>query len=224
MTASRPNGEQLLNQTVLRRVQQLRAEVRLSEARPNDGRCGNVAAALETEFGWERQWGYLKLLDTTVSWVHCWNRLADGTIIDATADQYQDLWLGDVVSIPPSNPFALHYLHDPRTWTLHWQRAPGGLPVGLHCESGSESVTVPFDEDSPAWRLTAATVLRLLTGWDLDERVIDLAARTLRASAASGDTTTTDDLIRPLVIESIQHLARSSESPWIAPEFREPVA
>src|SRR5579875_915253 len=78
---------------VVQRIYEIRGEVRRRDARPNDGRCGNVAAALEAEFGWPSQHGYLKLLDATVSWIHCWNRLPNGTIVDATADQFQSLWL-----------------------------------------------------------------------------------------------------------------------------------
>lgn len=94
--------------TTLERIRRLRAEVRLRDARPNDGRCGRVAEALETEFGWQRQSGYLKLLDESVSWVHCWNLLDDGSILDATADQFQDLWHGDVIMINSADPRRSH--------------------------------------------------------------------------------------------------------------------
>ncbi len=84
---------------VLQRILELRREVRLADARPNDGRCGNVAAAIAAEFGWKRECGYLRLRDGSVSWVHCWNRVDDVGIVDATADQFGSLWLGDVAVI-----------------------------------------------------------------------------------------------------------------------------
>lgn len=51
----------------------LRRQVRFQDGRPYDARCSNVAAALQAQFGWQ----------------HCWNRLADGSILDATADQFE---------------------------------------------------------------------------------------------------------------------------------------
>ncbi len=81
---------------VLQQILELRRQVRVADARPNDGRCGNVAAAITGEFGWMRECGYLRLRDGSVSWVHCWNRVGDAGIVDATADQFGSLWLGDV--------------------------------------------------------------------------------------------------------------------------------
>ncbi len=131
---------------VRRRIAELRAEVRLRDARPNDGRCGHVAEALETEFGWSRRSGYLLLLDRTVSWVHCWNQLDDGTIIDATADQFQELWLGEVITIEPSSPRWSHYLAGPAEWHLLPRCADDGRPT-VTCRSGDE-VRVLSAEDS----------------------------------------------------------------------------
>ena len=53
----------------------LRRRVRFQDGRPYDARCGRVAAALEAQFGWTRQWGRLRLLGARVCWRHCWNRL-----------------------------------------------------------------------------------------------------------------------------------------------------
>ncbi len=50
-----------------------------------------------------------------------------------------------------------------------------------------------------------------------------LAARTLRAKADTSDTATTDELVRPLVTEHIEHLARHRRRPWIAHEFAGPI-
>jgi len=210
--------------SALRRIYELRGEVRRRDARPNDGRCGNVATALEIEFGWQRQSGYLKLLDDTVSWVHCWNRLADGTIVDATADQFQGLWLGDVVTVDPSSPMAANYLHAPREWELHLGRAAVGEHIeSLRCVSGDDAqVQSPDNPDRP-WQSLARDALRLVTGWELNDELVTLAARALRAKFATAETASTEDLIRPLLTASIQHLGRQRRQPWIAAEFLEPI-
>lgn len=217
-------GDDPRDAAVLRRIYELRAEVRRRDARPNDGRCGNVSAALEAEFGWLGQWGYLRLLDGTVSWVHCWNRLADGTIVDATADQYQDLWLGDVVTVRPSSPMAANYLHAPREWELHFGRGSmGEHPRCLRCVSDADvQILEPDDPDHP-WPSLARAVLRVLTGWNLDDDLVELAARALRAKAATCDVTSTAELTRPLLTASIQHLGSRAKQPWIAAEFLEPL-
>lgn len=209
---------------VLRRVHELRADVRHRDARPNDGRCGNVSTALETEFGWQGQWGYLRLLDGTVSWVHCWNLLADGTIVDATADQYQDLWLGDVVVVEPSSPMAARYLHAPREWELRLSRGPIGEEVEcLSCVSdGDVHELAPEDPNRP-WLSLARGVLHVVTGWELPGDLVELAARALRAKAATADVCSSADLTRPLLTASIQHLGKRRREPWIAAEFLEPI-
>lgn len=210
--------------SVLRRIYAVRSEVRRQDARPNDGRCGNVTKALESEFGWPGQWGYLRLLDGSVSWVHCWNRLDDGTIVDATADQYQGLWLGDVVILDGSNPPATNYLHEPRKWELRFLRnAATGRIEGLECLFGNEvRIVAPEDVDRPWMSLTRA-VLALVTGWELDDDLVGLAARALRGKASLAETLSTSDLTSPLILASIQHIAKHSTSPWIAAEFREPL-
>ena len=206
---------------VLRRIHELRAEVRRRDARPNDGRCGNVSSALEAEFGWQGQHGYLKLLDGTVSWVHCWNRLPDGTIVDATADQFQGLWLGDVVTVDSSDPLVGNYLHDPREWEIHFRPTAGERIDSVECVAGGEVRVLTADDPDRPWRSLAGGVLQVVTGWVLADDVVDLAARVLRAKAATAATASTEDVVHPLLIASIQHFGGGR--PWIAPEFREPV-
>lgn len=203
--------------SVVRRIYDIRSEVRRRDARPNDGRCGNVAAALETEFGWPRQSGYLKLLDDTVSWVHCWNRLADGTVVDATADQFQGLWLGDVITIDPSDPMSANYRHAPSEWKFHFDQ---DALDRVTCYSGDD---VQFVLCEATWTLRARAVLRLVTGWELGDELVELAARVLRAKASTEDVITSGELTHPLLIWSIQHLGKQSTPPWIAAEFRAPL-
>jgi hypothetical protein len=63
----------------------IRRRVRLASGRP-DGRCGKVAEAIAAELGWAYRWGHLRLLDGEICWIHCWNQLPDGRVVDATAD------------------------------------------------------------------------------------------------------------------------------------------
>ena len=94
----------------------LRRRVRFQDGRPYDARCGRVAAALEAQFGWTRQWGRLRLLDARVCWRHCWNQLADGRILDATADQFESRWLGDLVVLEADDSHATAYQPTPPQW------------------------------------------------------------------------------------------------------------
>lgn len=218
-TSSRANpGDRL----AIRRIYELRRGVRLADARPNDGRCGNVAAAIENEFGWTRECGYLRLLDGSVNWVHCWNRVDEGGIVDATADQFGDLWLGDVVAIDADDASASHYLPNPQEWILR-PGSESGNPTSLVCTlGGDERLIVAHDLDHP-WPSLARETLRLVTGWDLNDQLVGVAARALRAKITTTAETSTSHLIRPLVTESIQDFGRRTPDPWIAAEFRDPL-
>jgi len=68
----------------------LRRQVRFQDGRPDDARCSKVAAALEAQFGWPRKSGRLRLLIGRVCWLHCWNQLADGRILDAVRDSVEE--------------------------------------------------------------------------------------------------------------------------------------
>jgi len=213
-----------LDPDLLDRVYAIRRAVRHRDARPNDGRCGNVAEALAAQLGWERQWGYLRLLDETVSWVHCWNCLPDGSIVDATADQFEDLWLGDIVVLDATDERATHYLHAPTEWKLSFEdRDAVGTPLTIRCESNGSGTTLAAADASRPWLSLAHLVLQLVTGWDVHPRLVALAAMTLRAKASTADVTTTAEVTRPLLTDTIQHLARRSPEPWIASEFRDPM-
>lgn len=197
-----------------RRVLDLRSAVRLRDRRPNDGRCGHVSEALEAEFGWQRRCGYLLLLNSMISWVHCWNVRADGTVVDATADQFQDQWLGDMITVRPDDPYHDHYRPRAPEWMITVD--PSG-PV-LHCRSGAETQLIMGDEPERPWFGLARSFVLMMTGCTVHDQVVDLAARVLRAHAGGTEPISSTDLLHPLVIQSI----RLSE-PWIAPEFRDPV-
>ena len=206
----------------LRRIHALRREVRLNDARPNDGRCGNVAAAIAAEFGWPRECGYLRLRDGSVSWVHCWNRADDDTVIDATSDQFGDLWVGDTAVLPAGDGMADHYLPNPRDWTLTRQDA-ADRPTILVCHSDDDQETqlIRVDDPQNPWHSLTQQTLELLTGWTLDDRLVRIATHALRARLSTAGHASTSTLIRPLVTESIQHFGRRNPEPWIANEFME---
>lgn len=69
----------------------------------------------------------------------------------------------------------------------------------------------------------AGVVAILVTGWQLEDNLVDLAARSLRARLACTGTASTAMLIRPLVTASIQHFALLAPEPWTAVEFNEPL-
>src|SRR6266849_837837 len=95
----------------------LRRRVRFQDGRPYDARCRPVAA-LEAKFGWPLRWGRLRLLDSRVCWQHCWNQLADGRILDASDDQFESRWLGDIVVLDALDPHATAYQPAPPPWTF----------------------------------------------------------------------------------------------------------
>jgi hypothetical protein len=212
----------LLALDVLQRIHAVRRSVRLRDGRPNDGRCGNVTSALSSALGWAGESGYLRLLDGTVSWVHCWNRLPDGTIVDATADQYQELWLGDVAVVAPDDPMAGHYLSAPRTWSLVFEPSSDGL--GVVCTSGPCVRTVRSSLPRP-WVSLTRDVLLVVTGWELPDELVEVAARALRAKASTGSEWSSEELVHLLLIWSIQRSGSrgGGRLPWIAAEFLEPL-
>src|SRR5438128_8592410 len=107
----------------------LRQRVRFQDGRPYDARCSKVAAALEAQFGWKREWGRLRLLDARVCWQHCWNQLVDGRILDATADQFEARWLGDIVVLETSDPHAAAYQFAPPGWTFTLREQEVGIEL-----------------------------------------------------------------------------------------------
>ena len=122
----------------------LRRQVRFQDGRPYDTRCSKVAAALEAQFGWKREWGRLRLLDSRVCWQHCWNQLPGGRILDATADQFESRWLGDVVVLEASDPYAAAYQPAPTPWTFTLQEQEDAIQLAA-ARDGAEGhdVAIP---------------------------------------------------------------------------------
>jgi hypothetical protein len=144
--------------------------------------------------------------------------------VDATADQYQNLWLGDVVTVDPSTPMAANYLHAPRQWEIRISRRTVDQTVdSVRCVSGNDAQVLSPDNPGGPWLSLARGILRVVTGWELNDELVGLAARALRAKVATAQAASTEDLIRPLLTASIQHLGRQGTQPWIAAEFLEPL-
>src|SRR5919198_2776811 len=97
------SGFDVIGPGELPKAHAIRRRVRLESGRP-DGRCGKVAEAIAAELGWAYPWGHLRLLDGGICWIHCWNQLPDGIIVDATADQFEERGLSDVAVLSPSDP------------------------------------------------------------------------------------------------------------------------
>jgi GNAT superfamily N-acetyltransferase len=155
-------------------IRALRLEVRLAGERL-DGRCGAVSEALERTLGLARQWGHLRLLDGTVCWLHCWNRSADGYLVDATADQFEALFPGDVLVLAPDDPLAGRYLATPppRTFGLHV--AAGELRVEV------DGVPAGVWSDEPdGWIQLADVVLEAMSPWPQPDPVRAFVADHLR--------------------------------------------
>ncbi len=152
----------------------LRQRVRFQDGRPYDARCSKVAAALEAVFGWKREWGRLRLLDSRVCWQHCWNQLADGRILDATADQFESRWLGDLVVLEASDPHAVAYQPAPTPWTFTLREQEQVIELAA-VQDGAEGhdAAVPC----ASWMAAARQVLTIMTGWSLPDDIIDYAAR-----------------------------------------------
>ncbi|MFL5701472.1 MAG: hypothetical protein ACJ8AG_01435, partial [Ktedonobacteraceae bacterium] len=147
----------------------LRRRVRFQDGRPYDARCRPVAAALEAQFGWPRTFGRLRLLDARVCWQHCWNQLADGCILDATADQFESRWLGDIVMLEASDPHATAYQPAP-PWTFNLREQEEVIELAA-VRAGAEG----HDAAMPcaSWMAAARQVLTMMTGWSLPDDIID---------------------------------------------------
>jgi len=102
----------LLDQQTLERLRLLRDEVRLGEGGSREyslagGRCGIVAEEIAVRFRWREFYGLYRLPDGRLE-EHAWNDLPDGTILDATADQFEEGH--DIRVVPSGHPEYRRYL------------------------------------------------------------------------------------------------------------------
>src|SRR6266852_1224997 len=155
----------------------LRQQVRFQDGRPYDARCSKVAAALEAQFGWPRKFGRLRLLDSRVCWQHCWNQLAYGRILDATADQFESRWLGDIIVLETLDPHVTAYQPAPPPWTFSLREQEGVIELnaardGVQGHGGAMPCA--------SWMAATRQVLTMMMGWSLPGDLVDYAARALR--------------------------------------------
>ena len=194
----------------------LRRQVRFQDGRPYDARCSKVAAALEAQFGWPRRWGRLRLLDTRVCWQHCWNQLPGGRILDATADQFESRWLGDLVVLEASDPHAAAYQPAPTPWTFTLREQEGVVELAA-VSDGAEGHATTISRAS--WMVAARQVLTMMTGWSLPEDIIDYAARALRVRALLGEAMTSGQLDELLTMYEWAHAQASRGGLWMSSEY-----
>jgi hypothetical protein len=194
----------------------LRRRVRFQDGRPYDARCSKVAAVLEAQFGWPRRFGRLRLLDSRVCWQHCWNQLADGRILDATADQFESRWLGDIVVLAADDPYTMAYQPAPLPWTftLREQEEVIELDAGRDGAEGPD-VAMPC----ASWMAAAQQVLTMMTGWSIPDDIVDYAARALRVSSWLGQSTTSGQLDDLLTMYEWAHATTARGGPWMSSEY-----
>lgn len=175
------------------RIRSLRREVRLIDGRPH-GHCSAVASAIEARFGYRRRWGHLALDNDTVWWIHCWNELADGSVLDSTADQFEHRFPGDIVFLDVADPLAGRYQPSPpgRLFVLCDDRelirlaARDGHPDGPFLQD--ERSLGRWEPTASGWEATAAAVLEEMTDWPQPPEVRATVARHLRSLRAGSVT------------------------------------
>ena len=207
-----PASDQQVRNTILALCQWIRFE----DGRPSDARCSKVAAALQTQFGWKREWGRLRLLDSRVCWQHCWNRLGDGRLLDATADQFESRWLGDLVVLEASDPHAQAYQPAPAGWTFTLREQEAGIDlVAIRDGVEKQEAGIPCT----SWMAAARQALTFMTGWSLPSDIVDYVARALRVRALLGQSMTSGDLDGLLTMYELAHAAAARGGPWMSPEY-----
>ncbi len=194
----------------------LRRQVRFQDGRPYDARCSKVATALQAQFGWKREWGRLRLLDARVCWQHCWNRLDDGRILDATADQFEARWLGDLVVLEASDPHARAYRAAPPGWTFTLREQEAVIELdAVRDRRDAHDAAIPC----ASWMDAARQVLTMMTGWSLPEDIVDYAARALRVRSLLDRSMTSGDLDGLLTMYEWAYAAAARGGPWMSSEY-----
>jgi len=194
----------------------LRQQVRFQDGRPYDARCSKVAAALEAQFGWPRKFGRLRLLDSRVCWQHCWNQLAYGRILDATADQFESRWLGDIIVLETLDPHVTAYQPAPPPWTFSLREQEGVIELnaardGVQGHGGAMPCA--------SWMAATRQVLTMMMGWSLPGDLVDYAARALRVRALLGESMTSGQLDDLLTMYEWAHATAARGGPWTSSEY-----
>lgn len=176
-----------LRRETIKAIRSLRREVRLAARRP-DGRCGLVSEAIQNELGLVQRWGHLRLLDGTVCWLHCWNAAADGSVVDATADQFEALFPGDILVLGPGDPLAHRYLASPPGRVFDLEERAGGRLI-LSVDGVARGA---WTQDALAWEQVAQFVLNAMSPWPQPPAVRQFVADHLRGGAPDRSFTKRD--------------------------------
>jgi hypothetical protein len=219
------SGFDVISSAELAKARAIRRHVRLESGRP-DGRCGKVAEAIEAELGWSYRWGHLRLLDGGICWIHCWNQLPDGTIVDATADQFEERWLGDMSVLPPGDPLQAYYRPAP-PGHLFWTVRTGRQRRLLARRARADGEFEPVEEElatAPAtqagWAELGARAVQVHSGWQLPAWIGREAGDRLREADTAGQALPSRQLEFALDAAARQRrIARHGE--WKSPEWRE---
>lgn len=203
----------------------IRRRVRLASGRP-DGCCGKVAEAIAAELGWTYRWGHLRLLDGGACWIHCWNQMPDGTVVDATADQFEERWLGDVVTLPADAPLHANYRPAPPGHLFRVVRLDRQLQLlardarspGLFEMDERELATAADSADG--WAALGSRAVQIHSGWKLPSWISQEAGERLRQAATAGRALPSRDLEFALDAAT-QHRRSVSHGEWTSPEWRE---
>jgi len=210
------SAEPVFDEQVRNAVLALRGRIRFEDGRPYDARCSRVAAKLQAQFGWKREWGRLRLLDGRVCWQHCWNRLADGRLLDATADQFEACWLGDIVLLEASDPRTAAYQPAPPGWTF----TPRERAAEIELVATRDGRTAPEAPRVYAnWMESGRSVLTMMTGWRVPDDLVDYTARILQVRALLNQSITSGDLDGLLSMYELAHAAAARGGPWMSSEY-----
>lgn len=153
-------------------VRCLREEVRAEEG--GGGYCHVVSEVLACEYGWSLFSGaYTSLAGEVICEAHVWNLLPDGSILDATADQFGEGH--DVRVLTPDNPDFLRYRAE---WYPDWN--PELCPCECPRQLGYSKWTGELDV-AQAKRLTSERG----EGWWLKDQTAYLAYQARQCDYAS---------------------------------------
>lgn len=206
-------------------IHEIRRRVRIASGR-SDGRCGKVAEAIESELGWAYRWGHLLLLNGEVCWIHCWNQLPDGTIVDATTDQFEERWLGDLTVLPPDNALYSHYNATPPGHRFHitwddYQCCLFVYPLAANqIDEASDHQLAVEPNTNQGWMKLGAAAIQFHSGWQLPDWVNQEAGMFFHEAAVAGQPVTSRDLEFHLDAFTLKRRI-ANHGKWTSPEWRE---
>jgi hypothetical protein len=188
-----------------------------------------VAEAIRDELGYAYRWGHLRLLDGGVCWIHCWNQLPDGTIVDATADQFEERWLGGdrgVAVLTPRHASHPNYRAAPPGHLFRTVLAAGrrrllarrGTSGGTFGADEQEVASAPDTEHG--WTALGVYAVQVHSGWALPDWIGSEAGVRLREAEAAGEVLASREF--EFALDAAAHRRRiAGHAEWSSPEWRE---